>query len=384
MWLESETAQRMHQLYPPGGPPWFHTGHQPYIQAVTTTLIARGIEVSAVRLPAPQVTHENGIRAAEIELAPSAWTPQFPASQVPFTLHWNDAFGWNYVIDNPNNSGMSFGPGDDTILRSRGLGPNVSLVADPHHVADAVSDLLSGKEFEPAGWTGRDPDVQDVTLEAALAIYRQHPGALALDGRPDRDVISRDVLLHLDPGLLADLAQRRDGSAAAELDMRAAQVRVTATRYEINPLPEGAVSPRHADHYRVLVEPADASDSQWVVLAGQSDVPIYLTADGQETYQRQTYDLDTAIRTAKYAAVQRREGIFAMTADQMAASRPATAAAQPQRGAAPSALSAAAAWSQPVRQSLIGHAARQSGNPVALRPPSTGRDRTEHSHSAER
>jgi len=250
------------------------------------------------------------------------------------------------------------------VLRSRGLGPAVSLVADPNQVADAVAELLAGKQFEPVGWPGRDADIQDVTLESALATYRQHPGALALDGEHEQFVTSRDVLLNLDQDLLDGIAAQRGGVGAPALDTWAAQVSITAVRYEVSVQTPDSVSSREAAQHSAFVERADPASNQWVVRAGPQDVPVYLTAEGQETDQRQIYDRDAALQVAQQAVVRRRNAVSAPTPNELSDTRPgpvtpAHIQAAPARSAS--------AWTRPVGQALNDHALRQ-GNPEATRP----------------
>ena len=348
MWRESEAVLRMRQLYPAGGSMPFHTGHLPYVHAVAVTLIARGIEVLAVRLPRPPFDPDAGPRAAELELAPSAWAHRFPASPVPMTVTWSEAFGWNYTIDSPANNGLAFGAGEDMTLRSRGIGPNVSLVADPHDVADAVTDLLAGKDVEPAGWVGRSPELQDADLEMALAAYRDHPGAAALDGKSKRYLITHDVLLGLNRDMLASLAGRPHRAAVRHL----VQVRSTATRYEFDIPASPARDP-------VVVERVDRESDRWVVTSASRGAQIYLMADGQETSVPQTHSLETAMRIARQACAGREQ-------------------APPDGGP-----NRAVAWTQPLPQTLTDQASRRLGAAPPLRADS-GRARSEHRRGVER
>ncbi|HCT80695.1 MAG TPA: hypothetical protein DGT23_29830 [Micromonosporaceae bacterium] len=380
MWNESPDVRQMGQLYPSGGAYPFQIGHLPYIRAVTATFAARGLTVQHMRLPQWPFDAATGVRTAEIQLGAEVWGERYPAAAVPFTVTWSESHGWNYTAGTAADNGLDFGPGDDMVLRSRGLGPAVSLVADPHQVADAVQAFLAGTAFEPAGWAGRNPAVQDVRLEAALGAYRQHPGALALAGLHRNYETTRSMLASLEPATLAGLSQRPAGLDAATLDARAAQVRVSAVRYEVSALTAAdtastldAASARETLAYSAFVEPADASGQRWVVLARQRTVPAYLSADGQQTSQPAAYDFDTAMQVARTGAVLRREGPNALTADEFLAARTGNSADLPLQQP-PERHVVGAAWARPLRQSLQEHTLRQ-GIPATARAQSPGRER---------
>jgi hypothetical protein len=271
-------------------------------------------------------------------------------------LAWDEETGWRTEVDE--------------ITQSR---PALSLVAEPHLVADAVEALRYSDLVAQSSWAGRNVQVRDVTLEAALATFRSHPAVLALHAAQARADFWWPAM-QFTADELAAVNSREPAAQSIALD-QAHALDVTPMRYVVNAMPA-----RHPDAHRfeVWIQRDQNDPALWSVQdAGEWLIaPRYLTADGHVAQTRDTYDLDTAMQVARSAATLRRGGPNGLTAAQtLAATTTAATSAptrDPDRGVANNerdSRTASAAWPQPISQALRGHstnrpdAAAQSARP---------------------
>lgn len=158
-WPETPAVAQWRALYPDGRDSAITVdeAHEPYVHAVAATLAATGIPVERV---------DFGER---INYGRIAW---IALADTDVSLRWAESTGWDF--DRGDHYGNT-------------LGPDVALLADPAAVAAAVARMLADVAAGHTGGyghdpevPGRDPHIQDVTFEAALAVYRGHPGHAAM------------------------------------------------------------------------------------------------------------------------------------------------------------------------------------------------------------
>jgi hypothetical protein len=351
MWAQTEETRRWSRLYEGTGV-WFEIGHLAYIEAVVSTVLARGLRAARWDAGLGGDPAISPGRRATIVLDDS--------STVTWRLAWDEETGWRTEVDE--------------IPHSR---PALSLVAEPHLVADAVEALRYSDLVAQSSWAGRNVRVHDVTLEAALATFRSHPAVLALHAAQARADFWWPAM-QFTADELAAINSREPAAQSIALD-QAHALDVTPMRYVVNAMPA-----RHPDAHRfeVWIQRDQNDPALWSVQdAGEWLIaPRYLTADGHVAQTRDTYELDTAMKVARSAATLRRGGPNGLTAAQTLAATSASTR-DPDRGVANNerdSRTASAAWPQPISQALRGHstnppdAAAQSARPSeAMRHPAT-------------